>query len=339
MSPRPHAVVSARELTPGPGPGIWAWRHLLCPDQAGTRLTLGETGAPLLALPRWGKRIGLARCQAMLEYFSPTGSFKDRGAVLVAWRLQSAGHTRLIEDSSGNAGAALAAYAAAAGLECHVFAPGRADPPKLAQIRACGARISLVEGPRAAAREAALAAAAEPGSVYASHVRDPGFLLGMKTFAYDLCWRRGGNLPDHLVFPTGNGGLLLGTWLALRDMADLPGTGPVRLHAAQAENCAPLAAADEDLSAGRTIASGIAVTAPERIRQIKTALAESSGSVVTVSDNEIRQARAELAEDEGIFVEPTAAAGFAAAAQMVRAGLIGPGQSVVIPATGTGLKA
>ena len=275
----------------------------------------------------------------MLEYRSPSGSFKDRGAVLTAWRMRRSGHDVLVEDSSGNAGAALAAYSAAAGLSCHIFAPGRADPPKLAQIKAYGARVTVVHGSRESARDRAIAAAGAPGSVYASHVRDPGFLLGMKTFAYELFWRRGGELPDHVVFPTGNGGLLLGTFQALADMAGLPGADSVRLHAAQAENCAPLAGQDSAGLAKPTIAGGIAVSAPERIGQIKAALAARAGDVVTVSDNEIKQARADLAMDEGLYVEPTAAAGFAAAALMVRAGLIGPGESVVIPATGTGLKA
>ena len=326
-------------MAPGPRPGIWAWEHLLGLESGTEPLTLGEAGVPLLELPRWGARVGLASCQTMLEYRSPTGSFKDRGAVLTAWRLRRGGYAGLVEDSSGNAGAALAAYCAAAGLDCHVFAPGQADPVKLAQIRACGARITVVEGPRAAARTAALEAAAAPGAVYASHVRDPGFLLGMKTFAYELLWRRGGQFPDHLVFPTGNGGLLLGSFLALADLSELAGAGAVRLHAAQSRNCAPLAGPGPIGEPEPTIASGIAVAAPERIDQIGAALAGSGGEVITVSDNEIKRARTELAEDEGVYLEPTAAAGFAAAAQMVRAGLIGPGESVVVPATGTGLKA
>lgn len=293
----------------------------------------------MLELRRWGARFGFGSCQTMLEYCSPSGSFKDRGAVLTAWRLRRSGYDDLVEDSSGNAGAALAAYSAAAGLDCHIFAPGRADPPKLAQIKAYGARVTVVHGAREAARDQAIAAAETPGSVYASHVRDPGFLLGMKTFAYELLWRRGGAFPDHVVFPTGNGGLLLGTFLALADMSGLPEASSVRLHAAQAQACAPLAGRETGEPAESTIAGGIAVAAPERIGQINAALAARAGDVVTVSDNEIKQARADLAVDEGIYVEPTAAAGFAAAVQMVRAGLIGPGESVVIPATGTGLKA
>ncbi len=327
--------MSATEINPQQGSGIWAWGHVLELEPGDEPLTLGEAGAPLLPLRRWGPRSGLGDCQAMLEYCSPSGSFKDRGAALVAWRLRDAGYERLVEDSSGNAGAALAAYCAAAGTNCHIFAPGAADPPKLAQIKSYGAAVTVVPGPREAARIAALEAATEPESVYASHVRDPGFLLGMKSFAYDLLWRRGGAFPDHVIFPTGNGGLLLGTSLALADMAGLPGAAAVRLHAAQAVNCAPLAGN----VAGPTIAGGIAVASPERLRQIKSALASSGGHVVTVSDNQIKQARADLAAEEGIYLEPTAAAGFAAAAHMVRAGLIGPGESVVIPATGSGLKA
>ncbi|MXX65981.1 MAG: pyridoxal-phosphate dependent enzyme [Chloroflexi bacterium] len=338
LEPAPRPIASVGEVVPGSDPGIWAWGHLLRLDPDERPLTLGEAGVPLLDLHRWGARFGFGSCQTMLEYRSPSGSFKDRGALLTAWRLRRSGFAGLVEDSSGNAGAALAAYCAAAGLECHIFAPGRADPPKLAQIQAYGARVTVVPGPREAARDRAIAAAGAPGSVYASHVRDPGFLLGMKTFAYDLVWRRGGEFPDHIVFPTGNGGLLLGTFLALVDMSGLPGAESVRLHAAQAEVCAPLAGHDAAGTAG-TIASGIAVAAPERIGQIKAALAARGGDVVTVSDNEIKQARADLAVHEGVYVEPTAAAGFAAAVQMVRAGLIGPGESVVIPATGTGLKA
>lgn len=339
LDPAPRPIAAASEVFPGSGPGIWAWGHLLGLDPNDRPLTLGETGIPLLELRRWGARCGLGECQAMLEYRSPSGSFKDRGAVLTAWRLRRRGYAGLVEDSSGNAGAALAAYSAAAGLDCHIFAPGRADPPKLAQIEAYGARVTVVPGPREEARDQAIAAAGAAGSVYASHVRDPGFLLGMKTFAYELFRCRGGEFPDHVVFPTGNGGLLLGTHLALMDMSGLPGADSVRLHAAQARACAPLAGRENTGMAQPTIAGGIAVAAPERIGQIKAALAARDGAVVTVSDNEIRQTRADLAKDEGVYVEPTAAAGFAAAVQMARAGLIGPGESVAIPATGTGLKA
>lgn len=339
MEPAPQPIASAGEVFPQSLTGIWAWGHLLGLDPADGPLTLGEAGVPLLELHRWGARYGFGSCQTMLEYRSPSGSFKDRGAVLAAWRLHRSGYSLLVEDSSGNAGAALAAYCAAAGLDCHIYAPGRADPPKLAQIKAYSARVTVVPGAREAAREQAIAAAGALGSVYASHVRDPGFLLGMKTFAYELFRNRGGEFPDHVVFPTGNGGLLLGTHLALADMSGLPGADSVRLHAAQAQTCAPLAGQGARGSGKPTIAGGIAVAAPERISQIKAALADRAGDVVTVSDNEIKQARADLAREEGVFVEPTAAAGFAAAAQLVRAGLIGPGESVVIPATGTGLKA
>ena len=300
-------------------------------------LTLGEGSAPLVALPRWGASVGLPDARAMLEFLSPTGSFKDRGAVMVVQRLANGGFDRLVEDSSGNAGAALAAYAAAAGLHCEIFAPGAADAPKLAQMRAFGASVTVVPGARAKAAAAALSTASLPGAVYASHVRDPAFLLGMKTFIFDTCHKSGGRLPDHIVFPTGNGGLLLGSALGIADIGETKGRP--RLHAAQARECAPLVAGAGISTGGKTIASGIAVAAPERLDQVRSAISNSGGTVKLVTDNQIRRACSELARFEGIYLEPTAAAGFAAAAELARAGLIRGDESVVIPATGSGLKA
>ncbi len=337
LSPAPAAKIALVEIAPAAGPGIWAWSDLLGFTPGRDRLTLGEANAPLKAIPRWGRSVGLPRSETMLEFLSPSESFKDRGAVLVAARLGAAGFDRLVEDSSGNAGAALAAYCAAAGLTCQIFAPADADPPKLAQIAAYGAIVTQTGRPRSNAAVAARAEAAQPGAAYASHVRDPAFLLGMKSFLLSLCFQREQTLPDHIVFPTGNGGLLLGTALALADIALPTGQEGPRLHAAQARAISPLADTGFETQ-GSTIASGIAVANPERFEQISTAVKLSGGKVATVTDNQIRRAGADLAANEGIYVEPTAAAGFAAAAQLASAGLIGSDESVLIPATGSGLK-
>jgi threonine synthase len=151
---------------------------------------LGEGRTPLVLLRRWGTRHGLGDVYAKLEFAGPTGSFKDRGAATLVSAAASAGATRLVEDSSGNAGAAVAAYAAHAGLACTIFAPASAPAQKLRQIAAYGAELVRVEGPREAVTAAAARAAREdPGAYYASHNTNPLFVDGCKAFAHELARR------------------------------------------------------------------------------------------------------------------------------------------------------
>lgn len=306
------------------------WRyHEALPVAAGDPVTLGEGMTPLVP-SRDGQLL------FKVESANPTGSFKDRGAAVLVTALRDAGAREIVEDSSGNAGSAIAAYAARAGLEATIFVPEGASPAKLVQIAAHGARIVRVGGTR---EDVARAAQAAPGR-YASHCWDPLFFHGTKTIAYELWEDLAGRAPDWVVVPVGHGTLLLGVATGFMELraAGVIATLP-RLLAVQGAGCAPLAgpAAGSGAGTGDTLAEGIRVREPVRPAEIVAAVAASGGSFAVVTDEELVAARRRLAR-EGLFVEPTAAAAPAAAWRRLEA----PGDLqglVVVPLTGHGLKA
>jgi threonine synthase len=318
-------------------------RDAVLPIPVGHSITLGEGNTPLVR----SRTLPAARFK--LEFLSPTLSFKDRGAVLLASLAAELGVGRAVVDSSGNAGTAAAAYFARAGIACQVLVPKSTSPEKLAQIAAHGADLTLVPGSRADTAAAAADIAARPGVFYASHVYHPYFMHGVKTYGYEIWRQNGASLPSAVLVPVGNGTLLLGCYLAFSELvaAGLAERMPALL-AVQAAGCAPLAAAwqDHDYPAAPTVAEGIAITAPPRAAQILAAVRASGGAVVAVDDDAVVAGRRALAQREGLFVEPTAAVCYAAAAGAE--GRTGPGWSlvrallanddVVIPLCGAGLK-
>jgi threonine synthase len=274
---------------------------------------------------------------------APTGSFKDRGsAVLVSAALEQ-GVREFVEDSSGNAGASLAAYASAASIRAHIFAPAGASPGKLQQIGVFGAELHAVEGPRQAATDAAWVFVRERRLVYLSHSYSPFFSEGMKAFAYEvnLSPARG---VHHVVLPVGNGSLLIG---GKRGFDELLEAGAVerspKFHCVQAEAVRPIVAVLNGEHwqfdrAERTVASGIAVSKPPRIEQAFDAVKGSGGSGVAVADATILAWQRKLAKTEGIYCEPTSAAAFAGLDRLMATGVIKQGEDVLVPVTGTGLK-
>jgi threonine synthase len=333
-------------------PGLWRHARWLPPVATPHRVSLGEGDTPLVALPRWGASYGLTRVYAKLEFANPTGSFKDRGmAVLVSLAL-AGGARHLVEDSSGNAGAAAAAYAARAGMTCTVYAPAAAPPAKLRQIRAYGAELVLVPGPRSAVAAAARTAGGRPGAYHVSHNDNPVFVAGNKTFAFELAEALTPLGPDsatwHVVIPTGGGALLCGAWQGFQQWTGGGQMAPEqrpRLHAAQAAACAPIAAAWEgglDHSAPivrrSTVCGGIEIEQPARGGEILVSLRASGGSAIACEDDAILAERDRLAQLEGLYVEPTSAAALAATAALARRATITPHEIVVVALTGTGLK-
>ncbi|MFF9067300.1 pyridoxal-phosphate dependent enzyme [Streptomyces sp. NPDC014891] len=320
---------------------LWRYEEALPPMPCAPEVTLGEGRTPLVPLLEGEE----GSVSAKLDFLMPTLSFKDRGAVMLAahaLRLARNGTLRrIVADSSGNAGTAIAAYAARAGLDALVYVPEGTSPKKLEQIRAHGARVVEVPGDREATARAARAAADEPGTFYASHVHNPYFLHGTKTYVYELWEELGGRLPDTVVVPVGNGTLLLGAALALDELHrdGLVDRLPA-LVAVQAEAVSPLAAAfhagaDELLGpapARPTLAEGIAIPAPPRAHQILRAVRATGGTFLTVTEDQIRAAQRELA-GRGLFVESTGVACWAA----VRAAARRPGLTVV-PLCGAGAK-
>lgn len=320
------------------GDTLWRYRAMLPLISDVEPVSLGEGGTPLIPVEIEG-----ASFWAKLEFLSPTGSFKDRGTAVLVSFLRSLGVEEVHDDSSGNAAASLAAYCAYAGVRCTLYVPAYASGAKLQQIEAYGARLVQVEGPREAAAQAAQEAAERGESYYASHAYHPLILEGLKTLAYEL-WEQMPSPPGTVVFPTGHGTFLLGAYLGFCDLREA-GVIPElpRLIAVQAEGCAPLYDAFrrglEDVpagfSAGETIAEGIRIVRPPRARELLKAIRETDGTVLAVTDDEIRTARRALMR-RGLFVEPTSAAAFAGYRKLLhRAGLREP---VVIPLTGHGLK-
>ncbi|MBO0510513.1 pyridoxal-phosphate dependent enzyme [Streptomyces beijiangensis] len=309
------------------------WRYEEALPLSAPTVSLGEGRTPLVALT--------ATVSAKLDFLMPTLSFKDRGAVMLAELARRLAPRRVIADSSGNAGTAVAAYCARAGLPCSVYVPGATSPKKIEQIRAHGADLELVEGDREATARAARKAADRPGVFYASHVHNPYFLHGTKTYVYELWEEHGGSLPEVIVVPVGNGTLLLGASLAIEELY-AHGLIPERpaLYAVQAAAVSPLAAAFHagaadllpETPTAPTLAEGIAIPRPPRARQILAAVRASGGSFLTVTEDEIREAQRDLAA-RGLFVESTGVACWAA----VRAGALGD-RTAVVPLCGAGAK-
>jgi len=324
----PFGRVPPRETLRDRPPGIWRYREALPAD--GTPVSLGEGGTPLVPA-----RDG--RLLFKVESANPTGSFKDRGAAVLLTAVRTEGARALVEDSSGNAGAAIAAYAARAGLEATIYVPDAASPGKLAQVAAYGSRVVRVPGSREAVAAAAHAA---PGR-YASHCWDPLFFHGTKTIAYELWEALDGRAPTHVIVPVGHGTMLLGLWLGFMELVQGGAIARVpRLLGVQSAACAPLAgpALDVGTGTGDTVAEGIRVRQPVRPDEIRRAVHETGGRFLVVDDAEIVAARARLG-GEGLFVEPTAAVAPAAAWRLLAEGVFAAADVVVVPLTGHGLKA
>ena len=316
------------------------WRYAAAlPFPVAEPVTMGEGLTPLVARDWDGQR-----ALFKLEWMSPTGSFKDRGASVMLSLLKAQGIRRVLEDSSGNGGAAIAAYAAAAGMEAKILVPACTPAAKTVQMRAYGAEIELVPGTRQDTSDEAVRQAKD--IFYASHNWQPFFLQGTKTLAYELWEDLGFRAPDHVVIPTGAGSNVLGCdigfseLLSRGEIARLP-----KLHAAQPAHCAPFV---EAMAAGRetcpaiealpTIAEGTAIANPVRPREVLGAIRRSGGSSVGVSEAEIEAACRDLALT-GLYAEPTSAVAAAGLSRLLRAGVIGRDETVVVVLTGVGLKA
>ncbi len=317
---------------------IWRYRAALPVDIA-RPITVGEGCTPLVQR-EWGDH----RPFFKLEWFSPTGSFKDRGSSVMLSFLRQIGVDAVLEDSSGNGGSSIAGFGAAGGMRVKIFAPAYTSPAKIAQVRAYGADVQLVEGPRE--ESGAEAIRQSDRTFYASHNWQPFFLEGTKSLAYELWEDFHFAAPDNVVMPVGAGSSFLGCHIGFRELL---AAGQIkkmpRLFAAQPLNCSPIDASFEagvDTTTPRdvrpTIAEGTSIKHPLRLRQIIAALRESGGRTVAVREDEIVGALRQLAR-QGLFVEPTCATAVAALDKLIAAGTIAAGEATVVIITGTGLKA
>ena len=317
-------------------PTLWRYREAIPIGCDSSIVSLGEGFTPLREFKLAGRTV-----LAKEEYISPTGSFKDRGATVLVSKARELGISEAVEDTSGNAGAAIAAYCREAGIGLRVFVPSGALPEKIHRIEEFGAEVKKVKGCRDDCSAAALQAAKR--TYYAGHARNPFFLQGTKTFAYEICEQLEWKAPDVVVLPAGNGTLLLGTHIGFKDLiaAGLADRMP-KLVGVQAKACAPLFRAFHEnldhvprVQPADTLADGIAVGAPARGSQVIDAVRESGGNFFAVDDLEIMAAQREVAA-KGFQIEPTAAAGIAGLARYLARGEVG--DTVVTALTGRGLK-
>jgi threonine synthase len=317
---------------------LWRYRAAF-PMQVDEPISMGEGCTPLIRRTLHGAP-ALLKC----EWFMPTGSFKDRGASVMLSLLRAQGIRDVLEDSSGNGGAAVSAYAAAGGLNATIMAPASTSPAKTVQMRAHGATVDLIPGTRQDTADAAVRRSET--TFYASHNWHPFFLHGTKTLAYELWEDLGFRVPDNIITPCGAGSNVLGCEIGFSELlrAGEIDTMP-RIFAAQPANCGPIAAAfiagSDTPVACRilpTIAEGTAIAQPIRLAEVLGALRETHGGAVMLSETEIAAATLDLARI-GIYVEPTAAQAAAAFARLLGAGTITAEQTTVLVLTGGGLKA
>lgn len=317
---------------------VWRYKRLYGLDFDEPKVIMGAGWTPLLPLTLNDYNIWVKP-----EYFAPTASFKDRGTELMINILAHQGVTHIAEDSSGNAGASVAAFAARSGMRAEIFVPAHASPAKQAQIAIYGAQVNPIPGPRVNAKLAAIEAV-NKGVVFASHAYHPGFLLGQQSVAYELWEQLGRRAPDWYIVPVGQGVHLLGVWLGFKRLFDAGLTDRIpRMVGVQAALLAPLCRAfDAGLEAvprveplGTSLAEGLAIAQPVRGRRLLQALRESNGTCVMVEEDEIRIARQEMSS-KGFYIEPTSATAIAALKHVRQ--LTKPGETIVIPLTGSGLK-
>ena len=315
-------------------PGIWPYRHSFGLPEESPMITLGEGATPLVWSRAFDREVGFK-----VESQNPTGSFKDRGTALMVSFLCSRGIKSAVEDSSGNAGASFAAYAARAGLDARIFVPEYASGPKREQIGAYGAQIVSVPGPRSEAASAVLEAA-RGGEVYASHAYLPQGLPGFSTIAYEI-YDEIGEAPGSVVMPVGHGSLLLGIFRGFQALktAGLLAKIP-EIVGVQAGACDPLSQAFQEgerepvqVPEGETLAEGVRISNPHRGVQVLRSVRESKGRIVSVSESTLKSGREHLAA-LGFYVEWTSALVWDGIAQVL--GEVS--EPIVAVLTGHGLK-
>jgi threonine synthase len=311
--------------------GLWSFADFVPVEP---RATLGEGLTPLVDAPEWGASF-------KLEYVFPTGSFKDRGATTTLSRAAELGVEKVVEDSSGNAGAAIATYAARAGIDADIYVPASVKPSKLRAIERAGARPVRVKGTREDVTRASVEAVESGEGWYASHAWNPAFFAGTATVAYEIALQRDWSVPDAVVLPLGHGTLFLGAYRGFRALRDAGWTdGMPKLLGAQAAGYAPVVAElrGEHAAAGANgAADGIQILEPARGEQILDAISETGGDAIALSSEAV-EAELEALHRRGFYVEPTSAVGPAALREYREHGVVDEDDEVVVPLTGSGLK-
>lgn len=279
-----------------------------------------------------------------IDYLFPTGSFKDRGASVLLSRIKELGIERILEDSSGNAGCAIAAYGAKAGITTDIYVPERTSYQKKAQLTCYGARVHVVPGNREATAAAALRKA--ESMYYAGHAWNPLFFHGTKSFAYEICEQLSWKAPDAVIIPTGNGTLLLGAYIGFSELLE---SGVIdhlpKLIAVQSKHCSPLydytdtdnspRHKTETTASLQTVAEGIAIADPIRKHEMVEVVKKTGSKIITVDDTAVKEAYTDMGK-RGYYIEPTSAVAIAGYKEYIKHGI--KDRIIVVPLTGSGLK-
>ncbi len=326
---------------------MWRYREVMPVENDADIISLGEGWTPLLHAKRLGSAVGLTQLMIKDESLNPTQSFKARGMSAAVSMALELGARKLAAPSAGNAGGALAAYAAAAGLEAYIFMPRDTPHANVVECQQTGAYVTLIDGLITdCGAEIARRKDAE-GWFDVSTLKEPYRVEGKKTLGYELAEQLGWQLPDVIVYPTGGGTGLVGMWKAFEEMETMGWIGPERprMISVQASGCAPIVRAFEagathaaEFENAATVASGLRV--PKAIGDflILGALRTSHGSAVAVTDEELLAAVGEIGRLEGLFVAPEGAACVPAIRKLLQRGEIQPDEQVVLFNTGAGIK-
>lgn len=315
---------------------IWRYREAIPLMDDKNIISFNEGFTPIIPLEFNGRKILIK-----LDYLFPSGSFKDRGASVLVSKIKELRIDKVVEDSSGNAGAAIAAYCAKAGIRCDIFVPAYTPSGKLTQIEFYGANLLKIPGTRDDTALAALKAA--ENDYYASHYWNPFFFHGTKTFAFEVSEQLGWKAPDSVILPVGSGSLLLGVFIGWTELLNAGIVDRIpKLIGVQAENCAPLAKAFNEnlcevpeIDKKETIAEGISIVVPVRGGQILEVVKSSGGEFITVSEEEIKDAL-KWSCRKGFYIEPTSAATVAGVNKYLKKS--SPDELIVSVFTGHGLK-
>jgi threonine synthase len=333
VPPTPSLRAAARPVL------VDRYRAYLPVTDATPRLTLGEGFTPLVRLDRIGARLGLSNLYAKIEGQNPTGSFKDRGMVVAVAKAIERGATAIICASTGNTSASAAAYGARAGLEVVVVLPkGQIATGKLLQAIVAGSRVVAIDGNfDAALRVVRALSEQDDHPVTLVNSVNPDRLQGQKTAAFEICDDLG-RAPDVLAIPVGNAGNISAYWAGFREYAaaGMVAARP-RMHGFQAAGAAPLVLG-RPVDAPETVATAIRIGNPASWALAEAARDESGGAIESVTDDEILAAYRALAEEEGIFCEPSSATSLAGVSALAGRGGLGRDEVVVCVLTGSGLK-
>ncbi len=335
-----------REVVPSGPASMWRYAPVLPPPDEAI-VTLGEGFTPLVQARKLGARLDSGQLWLKDEGLNPTGSFKARGLSCAISMCKAFGIRTVAVPSADNAASAAAAYAAAAGIEAHIFMPQDVPQANYVECRAFGARVTLVEGLISDCARIVAEGAARQRWFDLSTLKEPFRIEGKKTMGYEVAEQMGWRLPDAILYPTGGGVGLIGMWKAFEEMEQLGwiGSGRPKMIAVQVEGCQPVVRAfQEGAERSRfwenayTVAAGLRVPKPLGDFLVLNAVRASGGTAIAVSDQEVLDAGLELAACEGIFAAPEGAACVAALRRLRADGFLRRDERIVIYNTGSGLK-